>query len=265
MLSESRRDTPVPATTSPIPGVIQQRPTFDDETIDTAMRHSAPRRPGRPRHIPGPDTSDHPRDQILAVAARLFVDRGYAGTSTRDIAELVGIRQASLYYHFAGKPEILAELLEMTVRPTLDKVAELDQIERPEAALYLLALHDATSLARLMHNIGKLPGCPDVAQTPEAQQYASARGQLRETYGSLAVSCGSQAVTDTIHLHQLGNLILSNVESVIARRDDGDNVAAKELHAIAASILRLCGVPQAQIEVAAKVAIAAPGQHPQAQ
>ncbi|MGH3971821.1 MAG: TetR/AcrR family transcriptional regulator [Pseudonocardiaceae bacterium] len=198
------------------------------------------------------------------MSAHLFVDQGYAGTSTRDIAEAVGIRQASLYYHFAGKPEILAELLEMTVRPALDRVGDLDQIESPEAALYLLALHDAASLATLMHNIGKLPGCPDIAKTPEAQEYASARGQLRQAYGSLAVSCGSQAVIDTISLLQLGNLILSNVESVIATRAAGDTVTPKELHAIAASILRLCGVPHAQIEVAAKVTSAAPDQQPQA-
>lgn len=55
-------------------------------------------RPGRPRHIPASDTAADPKDQILAVAARLFVDGSYAGTSTRDIAEAVGMRQASLYY-----------------------------------------------------------------------------------------------------------------------------------------------------------------------
>ncbi|WP_406023804.1 TetR/AcrR family transcriptional regulator [Nocardioides sp. NBC_00850] len=210
--------------------------------------------PGRPRHIPASDTHADPRDQILAVSARLFVGQGYAGTSTRDIAEAVGIRQASLYYHFAGKPGILAELLEMTVRPALDRAGDLAQIESPEAALYLLALHDADSLATLMHNIGMLPACPDVSQTPEAQEYAAARRQLREAYGSLAVECGSQDVTDTIAIRQLGDLILSVVESVIATRASGDRVTHMELHAVAASALRVCGVPQAQIEVAEKVA-----------
>ncbi|NYI77100.1 TetR family transcriptional regulator [Nocardioides albertanoniae] len=216
--------------------------------------------PGRPRHIPASDTHADPRDQILAVSARLFVGQGYAGTSTRDIAEAVGIRQASLYYHFAGKPGILAELLEMTVRPALDRVGDLARIESPEAALYLLAFHDAESLATLMHNIGMLPACPDVSQTPEAREYAAARGQLREAYGSLGISCGSQAVTDTVAMLQLGELILNAVESVIGTRASGDTVTNKELHGVAVSSLRICGVPQAQIEVAAKVAVAAVGQ-----
>jgi len=214
-------------------------------------------RPGRPRHIPASETRADPREHILAVAGRLFVDRSYAGTSTRHIAEAVGIRQASLYYHFAGKPGILAELLEMTVRPALDIVGDLGQMESPEAALYLLAFHDSRSLARLPHNIGMLPRCPDVAATPEARDYAAVRRELQETYGSLGFACGSTDVTETIALLQLGELILDLVESVIGTRASGDAVTTGDLRAIAASSLRVCGVPQAQIEVAEKVAAAA--------
>lgn len=216
---------------------------------------SGRRRAGRPRHTAATSALS-PRDQILDAAGRLFVDCGFAATSTRDIADAVGVRQASLYYHFAGKPEILAELLEMTVRPALDKVGDLGQIESPEAALYLLAFHDARSLATLMHNIGMLPGCPDVARSPEALTYATARRRLREVYGELGISCGSQAVTDTVTLRQLGELILNNVEIVIGTRRSGGKVITKELRNVAASCLRICGVPQAQIEVAEKVAVA---------
>jgi len=37
------------------------------------------------------------RQQILLHAARLFGQRGYYGTTTRDIADAVGIRQPSLF------------------------------------------------------------------------------------------------------------------------------------------------------------------------
>jgi branched-chain amino acid transport system ATP-binding protein len=40
------------------------------------------------------------RDQIKRVAAGLFVERGVAGTSVRDIAEGVGMLSGSLYHHF---------------------------------------------------------------------------------------------------------------------------------------------------------------------
>src|SRR5262249_23124729 len=51
------------------------------------------------------------RDQILAIARRLFVDQGYAGTWIADLARELGTTTAALYYHFPSKADILAELL----------------------------------------------------------------------------------------------------------------------------------------------------------
>lgn len=48
--------------------------------------------------------------QILATAARLFAEAGYAGTSMRDIAEACGISKSLLYHHFADKDEIFARI-----------------------------------------------------------------------------------------------------------------------------------------------------------
>ena len=52
------------------------------------------------------------RDEILDAAGELFTTLGYAGTTTRTIAESVGIRQASLYHYFKTKDDILCALLE---------------------------------------------------------------------------------------------------------------------------------------------------------
>ena len=51
------------------------------------------------------------RQQILVHAARLFGRHGYHGTTTREIADAVGIRQPSLFYHFSAKHVILSELV----------------------------------------------------------------------------------------------------------------------------------------------------------
>jgi AcrR family transcriptional regulator len=50
------------------------------------------------------------RDRILLEASRLFATHGFRGASTRQIAEQVGIRQPSLFKHFASKRAMLAEL-----------------------------------------------------------------------------------------------------------------------------------------------------------
>jgi len=41
--------------------------------------------------------------EILSAAAKVFARRGYHGASTQDIADVMGIRQASIYYYFASK------------------------------------------------------------------------------------------------------------------------------------------------------------------
>jgi AcrR family transcriptional regulator len=65
--------------------------------------------------VPPPVAGDAPpamRDQILAAAARLFGQQGYASTTLRQIAEAAGIKAGSIYYHFEGKDEIAACVLD---------------------------------------------------------------------------------------------------------------------------------------------------------
>ncbi|WIM98792.1 helix-turn-helix domain-containing protein [Actinoplanes oblitus] len=51
------------------------------------------------------------RTEILRVALELFTERGFEGTSIRDLAEALGMTKSSLYYHFAGKEAIIQALL----------------------------------------------------------------------------------------------------------------------------------------------------------
>jgi AcrR family transcriptional regulator len=50
-------------------------------------------------------------DKILDVAEKLFMQQGYRGTSTRQIAEVLGITQPNLYYHFKKKEDIYYAVL----------------------------------------------------------------------------------------------------------------------------------------------------------
>ena len=46
-------------------------------------------------------------ERLLDSAAALFSTKGYAATSTREVAALTGMRKASLYYHIKGKEDLL--------------------------------------------------------------------------------------------------------------------------------------------------------------
>src|SRR3569833_630080 len=41
--------------------------------------------------------------EIIDAAARVFAERGFHGATTQDIADVLGVRQASLYYYFSSK------------------------------------------------------------------------------------------------------------------------------------------------------------------
>src|SRR6202795_5034474 len=49
---------------------------------------------------------DETRQAILGAALELFSERSFDGASTRNIAELAGVTQPLLNYHFAGKEEL---------------------------------------------------------------------------------------------------------------------------------------------------------------
>jgi AcrR family transcriptional regulator len=69
-------------------------------------------------------TNDHPvpesrakprKEEILEVATRYFAERGYEGTSMNDVAESVGMRKASLFYHFATKDVLYEAVLDRLI------------------------------------------------------------------------------------------------------------------------------------------------------
>ncbi|WP_010277168.1 TetR/AcrR family transcriptional regulator [Paenibacillus senegalensis] len=52
------------------------------------------------------------RNEILDAADELFAQKGFDGTSTKDILEMVGIARGTLYYHFKSKEDIMDALIE---------------------------------------------------------------------------------------------------------------------------------------------------------
>src|SRR5215208_4139213 len=50
------------------------------------------------------------REELTRIAARLFADKGYQGTSLADLAEELGVQKPSLYHHIAAKEDLLWEV-----------------------------------------------------------------------------------------------------------------------------------------------------------
>lgn len=59
----------------------------------------------------------------MRTAVGLMGERGYDGTSTRDIAAAAGVSVAALYYHFPSKLDLLREFLDEAHDVVLDRLA----------------------------------------------------------------------------------------------------------------------------------------------
>ncbi len=69
------------------------------------------------------------RESILRAAIQLFAQKGYAGTSTREICDSAGITKPVLYYHFKSKEHLYRELMAQIFREDLDGLVAAAQSE----------------------------------------------------------------------------------------------------------------------------------------
>ncbi len=56
------------------------------------------------------------REAILSAAENLFAEKGFAATRLEDVAEVVGIRRASIVYYFRDKRELYGAVLDSLVQ-----------------------------------------------------------------------------------------------------------------------------------------------------
>ena len=83
------------------------------------------------------------RERILREASHQFAARGYYGSSTRDIAAAVGIRQPSLFHHFPNKQAIFQELLSYSLDDSAAVAGYLATAPgSPAARLYRFLVED---------------------------------------------------------------------------------------------------------------------------
>ena len=113
--------------------------------------------PGSADHTPGLTKGERTAQRIMDVAEELFADKGYDGTSLRQIAEQAGIRQPGLYNHFAGKQALYEAVLFRALNPMAEALSR--HIETASSlreytdlpAIITDLLHDHPRIAALFH------------------------------------------------------------------------------------------------------------------
>lgn len=124
-------------------------------------------------------------DHIYAEAARLFAERGFAGTSLQDIADAMGMTRPALYYYVKNKDELLARLVAETTEAPAAEIKRLaehrgaDPAVRLRGVAHAMALRRATDPDRfqmLVRSEAELP--VDLAQSHRAAQRATLKEMI---------------------------------------------------------------------------------------
>ncbi|MFD8814224.1 TetR/AcrR family transcriptional regulator [Streptomyces sp. NPDC059627] len=208
------------------------------------MGTSSGRRVGRPRAAQRPDSGLEPRAELLAAAAELFTTRGYAATTTRAVAERAGMRQASMYHYVSGKEELLAELLESTVTPSLACARELlaDDAAPAEERLRVLCRADVELLCAGPHNLGALYLLPEV-HTERFAGFHAVRAELKDAYRQLIAATAAGGALAKGELELRTDLVFGLIEGVIlVHRSEPERPAREFARATAEAALRIVGV-----------------------
>jgi AcrR family transcriptional regulator len=200
---------------------------------------------GRPRSAHRHATGDT-REEILGAAADLFGTNGYTATSTGSIAQAVGLRQGSLFYYYPSKEAILTELLDRTVRPTLDLTRRLDEAELgPESTLWVLAERDVTNLCSGPHNLGVLQLLPE-AHAAQFAWFWRRRQRLFDFYRRQIREGSDAGLFPAASRSSAPDLVFGLVESVITARPSvrRDRTIGA---GVADTVLRMLGMPPGQL------------------
>jgi AcrR family transcriptional regulator len=208
---------------------------------------------GRPRANPRSSTAE-PQEEILQAAAKLFTSEGYTATSTRAIAQAVGLRQASLFHYYPRKEAILSELLDRTLRPTLEMGRRLEQADLgAEATLWLLAKRDVENLCTGPHNLGALQLLPE-ARGEQFAWFWRRRRQLLSFYRRTVQAGVEAGLFPEGDRPTMTDLVFGLVESVITAPPElrADPVTPAQ---VADAALRMLGVPPANLERASTSAL----------
>lgn len=184
------------------------------ETVTT------PARRGRP---------GYDQESLLAVAVRVFNERGYDGTSMEDLSRTLGITKSAIYYHVRSKQELLGLALDRALDGLSAVVAEaeggdgravdrLEQLVRGSVEVLVERLPFVTLLLRVRGNT-------------EVERAALAR---RRELDHVVTDLVEQAVAegdvrDDVDPAVTARLVFGTVNSLVEWYRPGGSMSAAEL------------------------------------
>jgi AcrR family transcriptional regulator len=180
------------------------------------------------------------KQEIVDAARRLFAERGYEGASMSELAERVRMRKASLFYHFATKDALYAEVVDGIIMrcaraagpAATDDGSIAERIQRMVDAC-TRALTDDPDAARIVVREAMDEGCPLrgrlVDRLNEVLGHAEQFVRQGQERGEIVSGDPKQLVLTAIGAHAMAFALQGLVEKFVgAHPTDGKYVEARQ-------------------------------------
>src|SRR5690606_10923540 len=181
---------------------------------------AAPARRGRP---------GYDQESLLAVAVRVFNERGYDGTSMEDLSRTLGITKSAIYYHVRSKEELLGLAIDRALDGLSAVVAEvqasderavdrLEQLVRGSVKVLVERLPFVTLLLRVRGN------------TQVERDALARRRELDHVVTDLVKQAVAEGdLRDDIDPAVTARLVFGTVNSLVEWYRPGGGLSAEEL------------------------------------
>lgn len=160
--------------------------------MKTPTRKPRPKTPSIEKVISGRRAVGSPKrrgTEIINTAADIFAERGYHGASTQDIADRVGIRQASLYYYIPSKDVALEQICMIGIGDMVEGAETIAEMKVPQVEMirliisrHLSAVYERRSFMRVfLRERQNLPDASRRQVSRLARQYEEVVQRIIET------------------------------------------------------------------------------------
>ncbi|EOM76168.1 TetR family transcriptional regulator [Rhodococcus rhodnii LMG 5362] len=208
--------------------LVRRGRVVQDGSMTSARAERRPGRPGRP---------GYDLDSLLAVAVKVFNDKGYDGTSMEVLAQRLGITKSAIYHHVSGKAELLdlalARALNALFAVTTEEGAtsgpaidRLEYVVRRSVEVLVAELPYVTLLLRVRGNT-------------EVERKALARRREFDTFVSELVQSAADEgdLPGAADPALVGRLVFGMVNSIVEWYRPRAGASADELSATVAAIV----------------------------
>lgn len=162
------------------------------------------------------------QQRVIEVAARLFLEKGFAYTSMDELVRVSKVSKSNVYYHFADKEALLSGVVDYwieTYERAMDEILSRSQLSVEERVQMFLK-----HLSQGVQSREYKGSCPFITlyiQTPAQATHIKEKIGLfftgLQTKISLLLKQGAEKgeFRDTIHIDEVAALFITNLEGAL--------------------------------------------------